>query len=148
MKLSSWDFRFLEMAALVASWSKDPSTQVGAVIADEKNRVVSVGYNGFPRGLDDSEGLYYDRLLKYDRILHAEQNAIMFSPRRDLKGCTVYIHPIPPCSRCSLEIIQSGLSRVVSYGLTKDHDRWKESATAAQSLLLEAGVVVDLVEME
>ena len=72
---NKWDIRFLEMAKLVASWSKDPSTQVGAV-AVRNRTVIAQGYNGFPRGCDDHELYYLNKAIKYKRIVHAEMNAI------------------------------------------------------------------------
>jgi len=66
-----WDRRFLEMAGLVASWSKDPSTQVGAVIVRPNKTIVSVGYNGFPRAVRDDQSLYQDRPTKLMRTVHA-----------------------------------------------------------------------------
>ena len=79
MNSTKWDDRFLVLAKLIGSWSKDPSTQVGAVIVDNKNRIVSVGYNGFPRGVEDSEKRLCNRQEKYDIIVHAEVNAIAFA---------------------------------------------------------------------
>lgn len=84
-----WDLRYLEMAKLVASWSKDPSTRTGAVIADPDNCIVATGYNGFARGVKDSRERYANRELKYKMIVHCERNAIIYA-RRDLTGCTLY----------------------------------------------------------
>jgi dCMP deaminase len=138
-----WDIRFLQLAELVATWSKDPSTKVGAVIADEKHRVISLGYNGFPRGISDAEHIYLDRDKKYQRVLHAEQNAILFGSKApSLHGCTIYTYPFAPCNRCCLEIIQSGITRVVSL---KDYpERWKESIDLSLELLKEANIKVEL----
>ena len=94
--MTNWDQRFLEMARLAATWSKDPSSKVGAVITDGK-RIVSLGFNGFPAGIDDDPSIYGHRERKYRRVLHAEQNAISFA-KRDLTGCTIYITH-PPCAR-------------------------------------------------
>lgn len=135
-----WDVRFLQMAELVAGWSKDPSTKVGAVIVDEHNRVVSLGFNGFPRGIKDTPEILNDREQKYARILHAEQNAILFA--NDTRGTTLYTHPLPPCNRCALEIIQSGVKRVVS--LRDQPDRWRDSIKISLELFKEAGITVDL----
>ena len=77
MILKKWDLRFLEMARNAASWSKDPSTKVGAIIVDDDKRVISVGYNGFPKGVRDDERLD-DRQEKYKIIVHAERNALLF----------------------------------------------------------------------
>ena len=123
MKLTKWDKRFLELAKLIGSWSKDPSTQVGAVIVDENNRLVSVGYNGFPIGIEDNQRLF-DREEKYDIIVHAEVNALMFA-NKSVEGCTLYTWPFPPCSRCAGLIIQSGITRVVS--VVHTGERWKKN---------------------
>ena len=106
-----WDARFLEQAELIAGWSKDPSTGVGAVIVDPKNRVVSQGFNGFPRACADDADLLADRDEKLRRTLHAEQNALLFA-HRSVEGCTVYVTH-PPCARCAAMLIQSGIKRVV-----------------------------------
>ena len=74
---NKWDGRFVELASHIAKWSKDPSTKCGAVIVRSDKTIASVGYNGFPRGLDDSGKLYDNRSVKYDRVIHAEMNAIL-----------------------------------------------------------------------
>lgn len=145
--INKWDYRFLEMAKLVASWSKDPSTKVGAVITDSDNRVVSLGFNGFPRGMLDSSLLYRSRELKYKRILHAEQNALIFAPRKNLEGCSLYVYPFPPCSSCALEIIQYGIKRVVSYEPTEEQlERWKESFENTKRFFRDTNVKLNLIE--
>lgn len=119
-----WDKRFIELAYLIASWSKDPSTKCGAVIVDENKRIVSVGFNGFPKGTNDCQKLYNDREEKYRRVVHAEQNAILFS-HRNINNCTLYVVPMPPCSQCAGMIIQSGIKRVVSILPTSEQQkRW------------------------
>ena len=133
--ISKWDIRFMGLAKLVASWSKDPSTQCGAVIADGK-RIVSVGFNGFPQGTDDSEELYENRGIKLTRIIHAEQNAMAFT-FRSLLGCTMYVHPMPPCAQCAAMIIQRGVTRVVS---GPPMERWMEEFQETERLFSEAGV--------
>lgn len=132
-----WDRRFLEMAKLISTWSKDPSTKVGAVIADKDNRIISVGYNGFPRDIVDYEEALNDRELKYQIIIHAEINAIMFA-NRSLKDCVLYTYPFEPCSKCASIIIQSGISKVVSKPNTEE--RWEESFKISRKLFHEAGV--------
>lgn len=112
-KPTKWDERFLEMASLVASWSKDPSTKVGAVIVRPDSTVCSVGFNGFPRHVDDSPELYEDRSVKYKQVKHAEENAILFTNER-LDGYTLYVSPLLPCSLCAGDIIQKGIKRVVA----------------------------------
>jgi dCMP deaminase len=140
MNSTNWDNRFLDMAKLVSTWSKDPSTKVGAVIVDPSNRLVSVGYNGFPKDITDNERLL-DRGKKYDIIVHAEVNSILFS-NKTLKGCTMYTWPFQPCPRCAGLIIQSGIRRVVS--VDNKNPRWVEDFVTAKQLLLEASVRLDI----
>lgn len=93
-----WDKRFLEMAKMVSSWSKDPSTQVGAVIVRPDKSVCSVGFNGFPQRMDDLPGLYAIREEKYSRIIHAEINALNFANEK-MAGYTLYTYPFLTCDR-------------------------------------------------
>ena len=133
-----WDLRFLDMSQLISSWSKDPSTQVGAVIVDSNNRVVSVGYNGFPQGISDDNRLD-NRETKYKMIIHAECNALLFA-QRPLEGCTIYTYPFMPCPTCASMIIQSGISGVVSY-INKD-ERWEKEFKLSRQILKEADVLL------
>ena len=112
MILKKWHMRFLEMAKMVGSWSKDPSTQVGAVIVDDDRRVISLGYNGFPKGVADNQRLD-DRKEKYKMIVHAERNALLFA-NTSVKDATIFTYPFMPCPICTGMIIQSGIRRVVS----------------------------------
>ena len=134
-----WDRRFLEMAKLVSTWSKDPSTQCGAVITRGKH-IVSVGFNGFPAGCNDDDALYANRETKYSRILHAEVNAIL-SAKQDLTGCTIYVHPLLPCDRCAATIIQAGITKVVALEATPDMlYRWGDALEVSKRMLAEADV--------
>ena len=139
-----WDRRFLELAGTVAQWSKDPSTKVGAVIVDDKNRVVSMGFNGFPRGTSDAEQRYGDRELKLKQIIHAEINAILFA-KQDLAGYTLYVTPLSPCAQCASAIIQSGISRVVSLPPRVD-SKWADDIALAELHFHEASVDFQLVD--
>jgi len=147
---SYWDNWFLGLAQYIATASKDPSTKVGAVIVDANRRVISVGYNGFARGVDDSPERLNDREVKYDLTVHAEKNAILFA-QEDLAGCTVYTWPFPPCAPCAAMIVQSGITRVVApnmahclkplkEGDNARPDRWKASCDRAVVQFKEAGV--------
>tara|TARA_R100001530_G_scaffold13727_7_gene12585 strand:+ start:3278 stop:3721 length:444 start_codon:yes stop_codon:yes gene_type:complete len=139
-----WDDRFLALAEHVSAWSKDPSTKCGAVIVDDDKRVLSVGYNGFPRGVEDNWTLLSSREEKYSRIIHAEINAILFASG-DLRGATLYSYPLPPCAPCAAVIIQKGIRRVVSCMLTsEDYQRWGGSAHRAAGMFEEAGVILEL----
>jgi dCMP deaminase len=133
--LQKWDYRFIELAQFISGWSKDPSTKVGAVIVDAKNRVVSVGFNGPPRGVADR----FDRPTKLLRTVHAEANALHFATK-DVCGNTIYITH-PPCANCAANIIQRELTRVVT--LTPPScfmDRWKDSYDESLKMLREVGV--------
>ena len=129
------------MAHHVAQLSKDPSTQVGAVIFDEQRRFVSAGYNGFARGVNDTEDRLHDRPTKYKLTLHAEKNAILFATA-SLEGSTIVVtHPC--CAQCAAQIIQSGIKHVIyptpdSFFL----DRWKDDLVLSEAQFAEAGVEV------
>lgn len=140
--ISTWDRRFLSVASLIATWSKDPSTKVGAVIVDQERRVVSLGYNGFPKGISDDKRLD-KREIKYKMVVHAECNALLFAAK-DLAGCTIYTHPFMPCPTCAGMIIQSGITRVVS--LENKNWRWQEEFETSRKMFKEAGI--DLLEYE
>lgn len=139
--MSNWDARFLELARLVSTWSKDPSTQVGAVITRGKF-VVSLGFNGHPKGVGDTPERLEIRENKYRTIIHAEINAIL-TAKQDLEGCTIYLWPFMPCSQCGAAIVQSGIKRVVAP--QADNDRWAESFKFTTEIFTEAGV--ELVEI-
>ena len=141
--LDKWDHRFLALAEHISNWSKDPSTQVGAVITHTRSkRVVSMGFNGFPAGVEDTRERLDDRETKYEMVVHAEQNALMFAGDR-AEGCTLYVHPLPPCARCAVMIIQAGIKRVVCDQPDFDDERWGEAARIADAMLREAGLGVD-----
>jgi dCMP deaminase len=137
-----WDYRFLDLAEFISSWSKDPSTKVGAVITDQNNRIVSIGYNGFPQDITDDDRLE-DRETKYKIIIHGEMNAILFA-NRSLQNCTLYTYPFMPCPRCASIIIQTGIKRVVSYNNMPD--RWKEECDVSKSLFQESDIELKLYE--
>jgi dCMP deaminase len=138
-----WDFRFLELAKFIALWSKDPSTQTGAVIVDDRS-IVSVGYNGFPRGVKDTSERLNDRKLKYKLIIHCEQNAIIHS-NRSLNGCTLYTWPFMSCSKCAQMVIQSGISRCVAP--KNNNPRWVEDFKLSKMMLEEAGIKLILLDI-
>ncbi len=139
--IDKWDNRFLDLAAYIAEWSKDPSTQVGAVLTKNR-RIVSTGFNGLPAGVEDTEERLQNRELKYEMVVHAEQNALMFAGER-AEGCTLYVHPLPPCARCAVLVIQAGIVRVVCPEPDFDHERWGEQARIADTMFREAGLDID-----
>jgi dCMP deaminase len=142
MNSTKWDERFIELAKLVGSWSKDPSTQVGAVIVDTNNRIVSIGFNGFPKGVKDTEERLLDKDKKYAIVVHAEANALMFA-NSSVEGCTLYTYPFQPCSRCAGLIIQSGIKRIVS--ISNNNKNWEENFKLSRQLFKESGIILDYV---
>ncbi len=119
---TKWDTRFLGLAAHISAWSKDPSSQVGAVIT-ERNRIISLGYNGFAAGVEDRESRLSDRNCKLNLTIHAEENAMIFA-KRDLRGCTVFVTH-PPCPRCASKLIQEEVRRIVYINPSDDFlSRW------------------------
>lgn len=135
-----WDKRFLGIAKEVSSWSKDPSRKIGAVIVGEKGQIISQGYNGFPRGIQDNDHRLSTRSVKYKYVVHAEMNAIYnaiyngSSP----EGATIYVTGLPCCHECAKAIIQTGIKTVVMD--TEPDDNWLESGTWALEMFAEAGV--------
>ena len=137
---SKWDARFLALARLIGSWSKDPSTQCGAVIVRPNKSIASVGFNGFPQGMSDSPEWYENRDEKYIRVVHAEVNALLFA-REPVHGYTLYTWPLACCPRCAVQMIQAGISRFVFPSLPTDkRDRWGEQIEKTKSIYREIGV--------
>jgi len=147
--MDKWDGRYLRLAKEVASWSKDPSTKVGAV-AVLNGMVLAQGYNGFPRGIKDSEEKYLDRETKYQYVVHAEMNCIFNAAMNgvSLYGSTLYIYPLPACHECAKGIIQCGVERVVSPVFENEFTqrRWEKSCSTTFSMFEEAGIEYDLIK--
>lgn len=134
---AKWDQRWLGIAQSIAKFSKDPSTQVGAVLTRD-NRVVSTGFNGFPRHVNDVDAFLQDRSEKYQRIVHAECNCIL-NAKCDLEGTTLYVTH-PPCNQCSLLVIQAGVVEVVHF--VQDFAHWGQATLLGRELLGEAGIAI------
>jgi len=136
----SWDEYFMGVSLLSAQRSKDPNTQVGACIVNKSNKIVGIGYNGFPTGCSDDElpwereGDFLD--VKYPYVCHAELNAILNSHTNDLTGCTLYV-ALYPCNECAKSIIQSGIREVV---YISDKYAHTDAVKAAKRLFQMAGV--------
>lgn len=123
-----WILRYLQLAEHIATWSKDPSTKVGAVIIAPNNVPISFGFNGFPRGFEDSDERYIDKEFKHRHVIHAETNAIL-NARGSVEGCSIFVTH-PPCQHCAGSIAQSGIARV--YAIEPDEafrERWDMDAT-------------------
>lgn len=148
MLSDKWDLRFMDLAKHIAGWSRDPSTKVGAVAVDSRKRLVASGFNGLSRRVEDSPERLHNRTTRYSLTVHAEIN-MLISAERSLRGCTVYLWPLPCCSQCASAPIQAGIARVVAPSPAPDlADRWGESIDLAVMALREAGVKVDILEPE
>lgn len=136
---SKWDIRYLQLAAHVASWSKDPSTQTGAVIVKPNKTVLSVGFNGFPQNMPDQGELYANREEKYSRIVHCEVNALILA-EGSARGCTLYTWPFASCDRCCVQMLQAGITRFV-YPSIPAHlvERWGKALDLTHKYIIESG---------
>lgn len=144
----TWDEYFMGVALLAAKRSKDPSTQVGACIVDEENRILSTGYNGFPQGCSDDE-YPWDRdgdeeNTKYPYVVHAELNSILNAGGKSLKGAKMYV-ALFPCNECAKAIIQCGISEVI-YLSDKYADTW--GTRASKRMLTAAGVKLTKIKLD
>jgi dCMP deaminase len=112
---SKWDTRFMKLAREISTWSKDPSSKIGAVIVNDDRRILATGYNGFPKGIEDTEERLNDREQKYPRIVHAEMNSLMAALHSgvSVKDATIYVYGLPVCPECTKSIISAGIKRVV-----------------------------------
>lgn len=138
--MSKWDTRMMDLAKHVSQWSKDPSSQVGCVIARPDGTVASLGYNGLPRGVEDTAARLTDRPTKYAMTVHSEPNAIVNAHER-LDGYTVYTYPFPPCAPCAAMMIQAGIARIVSLAPNSATvNRWGDSFILSREMMAEAGV--------
>ena len=141
----TWDEYFMGLAHLSALHSKDPNTQVGAAIVDENHRVVSVGYNGMPKGCSDDvfpwsrEGAILQ--TKYAFVVHAELNAILNS-KYPVSGCTLYVS-LFPCNECAKAIIQAGIRRIVY-----ESDKYQNTDTTIASRRMLKAAGIELVQLE
>lgn len=135
-----WDWA-VGLANHASILSKDPSTKVGAAIFDDKRRVISMGYNGFPRGVEDSDDRLHDREVKYKMVLHAEQNAMAFATA-PLHGSTLFCtHPC--CTQCAAMAIQRGIKHVCwTMPSAEFLERWLWDLKLSSQMFKEAGVTV------
>ena len=148
--MDKWDKRFLSLAKEIATWSKDPSTQVGAVAIGDKGEVLAQGYNGFPRGVKDLKERYENKDIKYRYVVHAEMNCIYNATYNGigLDGATMYVWGLPLCNECAKGIIQVGIARVVSPKLETHLSRWKVSCLNAMDMLKEVEIEYDFYFMD
>jgi dCMP deaminase len=141
--MADWDRRFMELARHVGQWSKDRSRRVGCVIVGPHNEVRAMGFNGFPRGVDDEIEVRHGRPTKYLWTEHAERNAIYNAARAgtSLEGCRMYI-PWFPCMDCARAIVQVGIKELVAIKPDLVDEQWGEAFQTALELFAETGVRV------
>ncbi len=141
--MNEWDCKFIAYAKEVSRQSKDPSKQVGAVIVDSDNQIISSGYNDFPRGIPGDKYMYSDRDIKTKYIIHAEANAIYDALDRgkSVAGSTIYVSTLSTCHECAKSIIQTGITRVVCPTI-KPESRWAASCQLASRLFTQCNIEV------
>lgn len=140
--IDKWDKRYLEIAKSVANWSKDPSTKVGAITVGNKGQIISTGFNGFPRGIEDSFDRLNHRETKYKYVVHAEKNAIYNACINtvSLCGSSIYVYGLPVCSECCKGIIQVGIKKVVIQHSKDISSKWKESFDLTLEMFKESNI--------
>jgi len=138
---SKWDLRYLDLAKNISSWSKDPSRQIGAVAIGSKGQVLAQGFNGFPRGIEDTPERYQDRETKYKYVVHAEMNCIYNASYSgvSLDGSSMYVWGLPVCNECAKGIVQVGVKRVIM-PLQDIPESWMDSWNLTKAFFDEAGV--------
>lgn len=140
MAENKWDLRFLDLAKLVASWSKDPSTKTGAVIVGPNHSVISMGFNGFPADMPDPPELWSNRDEKYSRVVHCEINALIFAGRPIPPDAILYTYPFISCDRCVVQMLQAGIKQFVAPIPSADKlERWGEAFSKTRKYILECG---------
>ena len=135
-----WDGRFVRMAKEVATWSKDPKRRVGAVLVSADRRSLSVGYNGFPRGVEDTEERLGDADMRRTLSVHAERNALD-NAAFNCHGATLYTTYFP-CLECVKGMVQKGVARIVSPPPDLDHPRWGDIWNSAGAMIREVNMKV------
>jgi len=138
----AWGDRYTHLAKEISTWSKDPSTQVGAVVIGNNGEVLSQGYNGFPRSIKDTPQRLKNRERKYNLVVHAEMNAIYNASLNgvSLKGSTLYVYGLPICNECAKGVIQVGIDKVIATRPADYNKEWDESIKDAKALFKEAEV--------
>jgi dCMP deaminase len=135
----------MDMAKEIASWSKDPNTQVGAIAVGDKGQILSQGYNGFPRGILDRPDRLSNRETKYKFVVHAEMNVIYNATYSgvSLAGAKLYVYGLPVCNECCKGIIQVGIKEVyVAQECIDLRPHWFESWMQSLDMFNEVGIKV------
>ena len=144
-----WDKKYIELTKTVSGWSKDPSSKIGAVAIGDKGQVLAQGYNGFPRGIKDTDERLNNREEKYKFVVHAEMNCIYNAGYNgvSLDGATMYVTGLPVCSECAKGLIQVGVKRVVMPKVENMPEKWQKSWELSKSMFDECGVKYEWVEV-
>lgn len=140
--MTNWPARYVSLAEYISRWSKDPSTQVGAVLFRADGSIISMGYNGFPRGCSDDPILLNDRDIKLKMTIHAEENALLAAGRNgtSLEGAYVAVTR-HPCSSCAAKLSQAGIRQVYYIGDEAFEERWADDVALARHMFNQLGVV-------
>ena len=143
MEDTNWSNRWISLAQLVSGWSKDKSRKTGCVIVDNRQVLISIGWNGFPRKINDNIEARYQRPQKYKWTEHAERNAIYNAAAKGnaVLGCTMYLTWYP-CADCARAIIQSGIYLLVGVEPDWNDEIWKEDFQIVKEMLGEANIKV------
>lgn len=154
-----WDKHFLMLALENAGMSKDPSTKVGAIIVGPDREVRSMGFNGFPRHIEDTHERLHDRAQKLDLVVHGEMNAVLNAVRIGVstRGCKMYMSAMDansgllwggaPCIRCVVELIQAGIGEIITLPNKNTPERWMKSVHKSMAVLEEAGILYRTVDV-
>ena len=142
-----WRNNYLSLAKNISTWSRDPSRKIGAVVVGSKGQILAQGFNGFPRGIDDTEDRLNDRETKYKYVVHAEMNAIFNACLNgtSLDGSTMFVYGLPVCSECAKGIIQVGIKHIAFLVEDDIPPIWTESWDRSRALFEEAGVTYEWV---
>ena len=146
---AGWGDKYIHLAKEISTWSKDPSTKIGAIVVGCDGQILSQGFNGFPRGIKDSEERLNDRERKYELVVHAEMNAIYNASLTgvSLRDSTLYVYGLPICNECAKGIIQVGIKKVVAMRPKEYNSDWDKSNKNAEALFREADVMY-LIDIE
>ena len=144
-----WQRRFMRIAQEAASWSKDPSTKVGAVIVSPDRQILSTGYNGFPENISDDADRLNDRGVKNSLTVHAEMNAILNAAKKgiNINGAWLFVDGLAVCDNCAKHIAQAGISTIVMTDINSDADlqrvaRWRDSTNLAEHIFTLSNIPI------
>jgi dCMP deaminase len=139
---TKWDLHYLNLAKEISTWSKDPSTKIGAVAVGKHGQILATGYNGFPRGIEDSVDRLTNRETKYSYMIHGEMNCIYNATLTgvSLDNATLYVHGLPVCSECAKGVAQVGIKKVFACHPATISSKWEQSNILTKSIFEEIGI--------